>query len=142
MFTEIIYDRLKCLPNKLDNVEYLLSRLVTKHFLPCFIYLYASAALLIHWFMLVFCISTDFFFASCCCSCFLVRVVAVCTFGVLQPRLELRHSWWTDCFLLLCSLCDVYCCLIRLCRVRILQLHLGLLVLLNWVVICCLFLFA
>jgi hypothetical protein len=107
-----------------------------------FLNLYASTTLLVHWFMLVFCISTDFLFACCCCSCLPVRVVAVCTFGVLQSRLELRHSWWSGCCLLLSSLHVVYCCLIRLCRVGVVRLQLGLLVLLNWVVICCLFLFA
>ena len=107
-----------------------------------FFYLYASAPLLVHWFMLVFCISTDFLITCCCCSCLVVRVIAVCTFGVLQPWLELWHSWWIDCFLLICSLDVVYCCLIRLCKVWVLRLRLGLLVLLNWVVICCLFLFA
>jgi hypothetical protein len=53
-----------------------------------------------------------------------------------------RHSWSTGWCLLLCSLDAAYCCLIQLCRVEVLQLQLGLLVLLNWVVICCLLLFA
>jgi hypothetical protein len=44
----------------------------------------SSAALLVHWFMLSSCISTDFLFSYCCCSCLHVRLVAVCRFGVLQ----------------------------------------------------------
>jgi hypothetical protein len=150
---QIISDRLKCLPNRLGSVECLLSRLVTIHFLSVFNFICnvlcsqfgqycASATLLVHWFMLASCISTDFLFSCCCCSCLLVHLVAVCTFGVLQPRLEPRHSWWTGCCLLLCSVDDVYCCLIRLCRVQVLWVQLGLLVLFNWVVVCFLLLFA
>jgi hypothetical protein len=49
----------------------------------------SSTTLLVHWFMLASCMFTDFLFACCCCSCFPVGLVAVCTLGVLQPRLEL-----------------------------------------------------
>jgi hypothetical protein len=96
----------------------------------------ASTTLLVHWFMLYSYISTGFLFVYCCCSCLFVRLVSFFTFGVLQVRFELHHSWCVDCFLILCSLDGVYCCLIRLSRVRVLWLQLGLLVLLNWVVIC------
>jgi hypothetical protein len=50
---------------------------------------FASATLLIHWSMLASCISTTFLFACCCCSCLHVRLVAVCTFGVLQPTIAI-----------------------------------------------------
>jgi hypothetical protein len=85
----------------------------------------ASTTLLVHWFMLASCISTNFLFSCCCCSCLPVHLVAVCMFGVLQLRLELHHSWWTGCCLLLCSLDVVYCCLIRLCRVLVLSAAVG-----------------
>jgi hypothetical protein len=79
--------------------------------------------------------------ASPLISYFLVVVVLVFLFVLLQfahlgfcnlqLRLELRHFWWTSCWLLLCSLDVVYCCSIQLCRVRVLWLQLGLLVVLN-----------
>jgi hypothetical protein len=136
-----ISDRLKCLPNRLGSVEWLLNRLVTRHFLPFLKFICSSGIVgsLVH---ACFLHGTDFLFACCCCSCLPVRVVAVCTFGFLQSRLEQHRSWGSGCCLLLSSLYVVYCCLIRLCRVLVLRLHLGLLVLLSWVLICCLFLFA
>jgi hypothetical protein len=126
----------------MTNLNVYLIGLVALNAYLSFLNLYASTALLVHWFMLVFCISTNFLFACCCCSCLPIRVVAVFTFGFLELRLELRHSWWGGRCLLLSSLYVVSCCLIRLCRVPVLRMKLVLLVLLRWVVICWLFLFA
>jgi hypothetical protein len=138
---QCISDRLKCLPNRLGSVEWLLNRLVTRHFLPFLKFICSSgiAGSLVH---ACFFHGTDFLFACSRCSCLPVRVVAVCTFGFLQSRLEEPRSWGGGCCLFLSSLYVVYCCLIRLCRVPVLRLHLGLLVLLGWVLIWCFFLFA
>ena len=138
---QCISDRLKCLPNKLGSVEWLLKRLVRRHFLSFLKFICSSGidGSLVH---ACFLHATDFLFACCRCSCLCVRVVAVCTFGFLQSQLEHHRSWGSVCCLLLSSLYVVYCCLIRLCRVLVLRLHLGLLVLLSWVLIWCLFLFS
>jgi hypothetical protein len=53
-----------------------------------------------------------------------------------------RRSWLVGWCLLLGSLDAAYFCLIHLCRVEVLHLQLGLLVLLHWVFICCLLLFS
>jgi hypothetical protein len=80
---QCISDRLKCLPNRLGSVEWLLNRLVTRHFLPFLKFICSNdiAGSLVHAF---FFHGTDFLFACSHCSCFLVHVVAVCTFGFLQ----------------------------------------------------------
>jgi hypothetical protein len=137
---QCISDRLKCLPNRLGSVEWLLNRLVTRHFLLFLKFLCSSgvAGSVVHAYFLH---ATDFLFACCRCSCLPVRVVAVWTFGFLQSRLEQHRSWGGGCCLLLSWLYVVYCCLIRLCRVPVLRLQLGLLVLLSWVLLWCLFLF-
>jgi hypothetical protein len=86
---------LNVLPNRLHSIKCLLSRLVTIHFLPFFFICNvlciqsgkycSSATFMVHWFMLASCMFTDLLFSCCYCSCLLVGVVAVCTFGVLQP---------------------------------------------------------
>ena len=105
-------------------VEWLLNMLVTRHFLLFLIFLCSNAiaGLVVH---ACFLHGTDFLFACCRCSCLRVRVVVVCTFGFLQSQLEQHRSWGSGCCLLISSLYVVYCCLIRLCRVTVLRLHLA-----------------
>jgi hypothetical protein len=138
---QCISDRLKYLLNRLGSVEWLLNRLVRRHFLPFLKFICSNdiAGSLVH---ACFLHAIDFLFACCRCSCLPVHVVVVCTFGFLQSRLEQHRSWGSGCCLLISSLYVVYCCLIRICRVPVLCLHLVLLVLLNWVLIWCLFLFS
>jgi hypothetical protein len=124
---QCISDKLKCLPNRLGSVEWLLNRLVRRHFLPFLKFICSSsiAGSLVH---ACFLHATDFLFACCCCCCCClpVCVVAVFTFGFLQSRLEQHCSWGSGCCLLFSSLYVVYCCLIQLCRVLVLRLYLGL----------------
>jgi hypothetical protein len=107
---QCISDRLKCLPNRLGSVEWLLNRLVTRHFLLFLKFLCSSGVVgsVVH---ACFLHATDFLFACCRCSCLPVRVVAVWTFGFLQSRLEQHRSWGG--WLLLASF-FVVCCLLLL----------------------------
>lgn len=119
---QTISDRLKCLPNMLGSVECLLTRPVTIHFLLFFYFicnvLYsqfgqycASTILLLHWSMFASSISTDFLFAYCCCSCLPVHLVAVCTFGVMQPPTLIGTTSFLVDWLLVASL-FIGCCLL------------------------------
>jgi hypothetical protein len=109
---------LKCLPNRLDIVECLLSRLVTIHFLPLFIYLYAmfSAVNLGNIVLQQHCWFTGpfFLFASPLMSYLAVVVVLVCLFVLLQfARLGFCNRNWNcvipgalvvACFFVYCML--------------------------------------
>jgi hypothetical protein len=138
---QCISDRLKCLPNRLGSVEWLLNRLVTRHFLP-FLKFVCSRGIggsLVH---ACFFHSIDFLFPCSRCSYLAICLVAVCTFGFLQSRLEEPRSWGVSRYLFISSLYVVYCHLIQLCRVLVLRLHLGLLLIFGWVLIWFFFLFA
>jgi hypothetical protein len=96
--------------------------------------------LLVRWSMLSFCMPLIYY----------LHVVVVLVFMfMLQFGCSgfCNHDWNNivpgggDCCLLLSLLYVVYCCLIRLSRVPVLRLQLGLLVLLSWVLVWCLFLF-
>jgi hypothetical protein len=80
---QCISDRLKCLPNRLGSVEWLLNRLVTRRFLPFLKFICSNdiASSLVH---ALFFHGTDFLFACSCCFCLPVRVVVVYTFGFPQ----------------------------------------------------------
>jgi hypothetical protein len=107
---QCISDRLKCLPNRLGCVEWLLNMLVTRHFLLFLKFLCSSgiAGSVVH---ACFLHATDFLFACCRSSCLPIRVVAVWTFGFLQSRLEHHRS--VGGWLLLASF-FVVCCLLLL----------------------------
>jgi hypothetical protein len=96
---------LLCLPNRHGSVEWLLNRLVTRHFLPFLKFICSSGIVgsVVHAYFLH---GTNFLFACCCCSCLPIRVVAVFMFGFLQSRLEQHHSWGVvaPCFFLRCML--------------------------------------
>ena len=80
---QCISDRIKCLPIRLGSVEWLLNRLVTRHFL-LFLKFICSNDIVGSMVHACFLHGTDFLFAFCCCFCLPVHVVAVCTFGFLQ----------------------------------------------------------
>ena len=105
---QCISDRIKCLPNRIGSVEWLLNRLVRRHFL-LFLKFICSSSIAGSLFHAYFLHATDFLFACCRRCCFLVRVVSVCKFGFLQSRVEQHRSWGSGCCLLLSSLYVVYC---------------------------------
>ena len=116
-----IYERLKFLPNRLGNVECLLRRLVTIHFLP-FLFIYMQCSLQSIWAILCFndivgslvhaCFLHLHWFLICLLLLFLFSCLSCCSLHIWGSATAIGTATFLVDWLLLASLFVGYCLLL------------------------------